>query len=408
MAEYSYLGVDKSGKSVKGVLAASSDGDLRMQLRSMGVRPKRITPVGGGGAKGGLLSFLAPKGASITAPLEIVITFSRQLQVMIGAGVPLVQAFDILAEQQPHEGMKMAIKSIQEKVQGGGFLWESLAAYPKIFPKLYIALIRAGEASGSLDAMLKRLCRYMEDTDRLRKLLKAASMYPIIVVTIGVGVVSLMLIFVIPKFEELLASAGQELPGPTQLVVDLSHFLRDYIFYILAGMVAAYLAIKRFVQSDEGRIIIDRFLFKLPLFGDLAKKGGTAKFSRTMGTLLQSGVNLLDAIDICKSTIGNAVLEEAVDTIRADVEGGKTLGAVVSKITVFPKMAVQMISVGENTGALDKMLEKVADFYEAEVEVAVNGLTKLIEPIVLVFLGGAVGGIMIAMYLPIFTMAGGV
>jgi type IV pilus assembly protein PilC len=232
-------------------------------------------------------------------------------------------------------------------------------------------------------------------------------MYPIIVVSIGVGVVTLMLVFVIPKFEELLTSNGQELPGPTQFVINLSHFIINNFIYIVAICTTAFFLIRRYIRSEEGRALIDRVFFRVPLFGEIMRKGGTARFARTMQTLLASGVNIIDAIDICKATIDNAVLEAAVGSIRAEIENGKTLGMVVSKMDVFPKMASQMISVGESTGNLDKMLEKVADFYEEEVETLINGMTKLIEPLVLVFLGGAVGGLMIAMYLPIFKMAGG-
>jgi type IV pilus assembly protein PilC len=303
--------------------------------------------------------------------------------------------------------MKGIISTLKEKVSSGTYFWEALSGYPKVFPKLYIALIRAGEASGSIDQMLKRLSRYLEDNERLRKMLKSAMMYPIIVVSIAVGVIALMLIFVIPTFEELLKTSGQELPGPTQFVITMSHMLVDNIVYILVGGGTAGYLVFRYIRSDEGRAFLDRALFRAPLFGDLMQKGGVARFSRTMQTLLSSGVNLIDAIDICKATIDNAVLEEAVGKIRADVEGGKTLGTVVAKLGVFPKMAIQMISVGESTGNLDKMLEKIADFYEEEVETIIGGLTKLIEPIMLVFLGTAVGGLMVAMYLPIFKLAGG-
>jgi type IV pilus assembly protein PilC len=405
MAEFTYTGIDKSGKTVRGTLVAANEGELRMQLRAQGVRPKKIQTLGKSVVN--LAGSLFQSGGAISVPLEIIITFSRQLQVMIGAGVPLVQSMELLSEQTPHKGMRDVIFAVKEKVQGGTFLWESLAAFPKVFPKLYVALIRAGESSGSLDQMLKRICRYLEDADRLRKLLKSASMYPIIVISIGIGVVTLMLVFVIPKFEELLKGSGQSLPGPTQFVIDLSHALVNNIHFILIGGAAAIFFLLRFFKSDEGRAFLDRVTFNLPLFGELARKGGVARFTRTLSTLLASGVNLIDAIDICKSTIDNVVLEAAVAKIRSEIEGGRTLGQVVNQITVFPKMAVQMISVGENTGSLDKMLEKVADFYEAEVETLVGGLTKLIEPLVLVFLGGAVGGLMIAMYLPIFKMAGG-
>lgn len=403
MAEFQYQGVDKAGKKVTGKLEAPTEGDVRMMLRGQGVRPTRITRAS---AMNTDIGALLRRGMS-TVPIEVLVAFTRQLHVLIGSGIPLVQALEILGDQASHTTMRNVTLAIKEKVSQGSYLWEALSAYPQIFPKLYVALIRAGEASGAMDQMLKRLTRYIEDADRLQKMVKSAMMYPIIVISIGVGVVALMLIFVIPKFEEMLKGSGQELPYPTQLVINLSHFIAGNILYLIGGIVASVYLLGRYFKSPEGRAMRDRVLFHAPLFGSMMQKSGVARFSRTLQTLLTSGVNLIDAIDICKATIDNAVLEEAVGKIRSDVEAGKTLGMVISKIKVFPKMAVQMVMVGESTGNLDKMLERVAEFYESEVEMLVGGLTKLIEPFVLVFLGGTVGGIMIAMYLPIFKLAGG-
>jgi type IV pilus assembly protein PilC len=220
-------------------------------------------------------------------------------------------------------------------------------------------------------------------------------------------VVCALLYFVIPKFEELLKGNGQELPGPTQFVIDLSHWLSDNIFYVVGGVVLGSVFLSQFLQTEAGRAALDRFIFRLPFFGLLSQKGSIARFSRTLQTLLASGVNLVDAVDICISTTGNAVIEDAMKVVRSQIEQGKTLAAVLDTMPVFPKMAVQMISVGESTGNLDKMLEKVADYYEADVEVMVSSISKMIEPFILVFLGGAVGGLLIAMYLPIFKLAGG-
>ncbi|OFZ78679.1 MAG: hypothetical protein A2583_07195 [Bdellovibrionales bacterium RIFOXYD1_FULL_53_11] len=407
MTEYEYSGVDKAGKKVDGKLDAQSEGEIRMLLRAQGVRPVRISRVGAMNMDlGKLLSGGGGAGASVK--LEVLVQFTRQLQVLISSGVPLVQSLDILAEQATIPSMKNTVMALKDKVSGGSYLWEALGAYPKLFPKLYVALIRAGESSGSIDQMLKRLTRYLEDADRLRKMLKSAMMYPVIVISIGIGVVAIMLMFVIPKFEELLKGSGQELPGPTKFVIDLSHFFANNALIIIGVTVAVVVLLVKYIKTPEGKAVLDRLVYRLPLFGPLAQKGGVARFSRTMNTLLASGVNLLDAIDICRATVDNVVVEEAVASIRAEVESGKTLGGVINKLTVFPKMASQMIAVGESTGSLDKMLEKVADFYEAEVESMVGGLTKLIEPLLLVFLGGLVGGLMIAMYLPIFKMAGGV
>lgn len=401
MPQFEYQGVDRAGKRVRGALEAGSEGDLRVSLRAQGIRPTRITSArsnsGGKTSKG---------GSNASLNLSQLVGFCRQLQVLISSGIPIVQGLEILADQAQDKGAKQIYTQLKERVSQGSYFWEALSMYPKAFPKLFIALIRAGESSGAIDTMLKRLTRYLEDADRLRKILKSAMMYPIIVITIGVGVVAMMLVFVIPKFEELMKGNGQELPGPTQFVLDLSHFMVGNILYIIGGLVTAGVLIFKFVNTDEGRAILHRTLFRAPLFGPLMQKGGVARFARTMQTLLASGVNLIDAIDICRATIDNAVLEESVAKIRAEVEAGKTLGMVTSKMPVFPTLASQMISIGESTGNLDKMLEKLADFYEEEVETMVGGLTKLIEPILLVFLGGTVGGLMIAMYLPIFKMAG--
>jgi len=378
--EYSYQGIDKAGKKVAGKMDSPNEGEVRIALRGMGVRPTRINKEG---AKRNLF------GAQIrSVPTEALVTFTRQLQVLISSGIPIVQGLDILYDQSGNASLKVIIGAVKEKVSAGSYFWESLSAYPLVFPKLYISLIRAGEASGSLDQMLKRLTRYVEDSERTRKMVRGAMMYPAIVVCIGAGVVSLMMVFVIPKFEDMLKGNGQELPLITQMVIHASHFMIANILYLVSGVGFAIYIFLKYIKTPEGRALIDRMFFHFPLFGGMMQKSGIARFSRTMQTLLASGVNLIDAIDICKATIDNAVLEDAVSKIRSEVEAGKTLGMVISKIALFPRMAVQMISVGESTGNMDKMLEKVADFYESEVEILVGGMTKLIEPLVLVVLGG--------------------
>jgi type IV pilus assembly protein PilC len=404
MPIFEFKGVDKSGKVLFGKMEFKTEGEFRMALREKGIRPLRITT--GSFSLDAQLARLTGGGIR-GVPMQVLVGFTRQLQVLVGSGVAVVQALEILSDQQTDKTMKTVIDAIRERVSQGGYLWESFGDYPQVFPKLYMALIRAGEASGSLDSMLKRLSRYLEDSERTSKMLKSAMMYPVIVTLVGSGVVALMLIFVIPKFEEMLAGAGQALPAPTQFVIFMSHFLARYIFYILGVIMGTVYLVSRYIKTEEGRKVKDQVLFRMPLFGGLLQKGGVARFARTLGTLLSSGVNLMDAVEICKMTIDNAVLEAAVGQIRAEIEQGRTLGTVLTKMTVFPRMAVQMISVGESTGNLDKMLEKVADFYEAEVEIVVGGMSKLIEPFILVFLGGTVGGMMIAMYMPIFKLAGG-
>lgn len=402
MAEFSYQGVGKDGGKVTGTLSGESEGEIRVALRGQGIRPTRINKVGA--LNRDLGSIFGSAGAVMS--MNEVVVFTRQLQVLISSGVPIVQSLEILTEQASEASTRAVLATLKEKVSGGAFFWESLAAYPDVFPKLYCSLIRAGESSGSIDTMLKRLSRYLEDAERLRKLLKGAMTYPIIVIAIGGLVVAAMMVFVIPKFEELLSSNGQELPGITKMVIGASHFFVDHILAILLSVVSLVFLFNQFKKSPEGRAFLDRVSYRLPIFGEIAQKGGTARFSRTMATLLSSGVNLMDAIDICQSTIDNSVLEEAVSKIRADVEAGRTMTQTVIRLKMFPRMAEQMIAVGESTGNLDKMLERVAEFYEEEVEAKIQNMTKLIEPFVMVFLGGMVGVLMIAMYLPIFKMGG--
>lgn len=403
MSEYTYTGVDKSGKSVTGKVDAPTEGDLRMILRGRGIRPTKIDRKTSAMENMGTMF----GNAISNVPTEVLVVFTRQLQLLIGSGVPLLQALNILHEQQTHRGFQSVLAVIKDKVSQGSYFWETLLPFSQVFPKLYMALIRAGESSGALDQMLKRLGKYLEDGARLARMLKGAMMYPIIVVSIGVGVVAMMLIFVIPKFEELITSGGGELPEITRIVIELSHFLIHNILYIIGGIFATQYVIRKYLKTAEGKAMRDRLVFRMPLFGNIAQKAAVARFCRTLQTLLSSGVNIIDAIDICRATVDNAVIEESVKKIRSEVESGKTMGQVLAKFEVFPKMAVQMIAVGESTGNLDKMLEKIADFYDEEVEVMIAGSTKLIEPLVLVLLGGSIGTIMIAMYMPIFKLAGG-
>jgi type IV pilus assembly protein PilC len=401
MAEFQYTGVDKSGSKVQGKLEAPNEGEARVVLRGMGIRPTAVKKPNVLQADLGSMM-----GVSTSVKLQDLIIFIRQLQALISSGVPLVQSLDILGQQSLAAPLRNAIVAIKEKVSSGAYFWEAMAAYPRIFPKISIALIRAGEASGSLDQMLKRLSRYLEDADRIRKMVKSAMLYPALVMSAGLLIVLILMVFVIPRFEGLLKNTGQELPVPTQIVLSISNFLAGNALFVVGGLVALVALVGSWLKSPTGKDSLDRMLYRLPLFGPLVQKAGVARFCRTMTTLLASGVTLVDAVEICRATIDNSVLEDAVGRIRAEVEQGKTLGSVMSRLGVFPSLAVQMISVGEATGALDRMLEKVADFYEMEVETLVGGLTKLIEPLVLIFLGAAIGGLMLALYLPIFKIAG--
>jgi type IV pilus assembly protein PilC len=405
VAEFQYVGINKDGRPVKGKLEAPGSAEFKVALRNLGIRPLQIKKMSDPNSVSGLKSLMK---SNKIVPVEAVITATRQLQVLIGAGIPLVQGLEMLTDQSASLAMKPILIEVKEKVSQGAFLWETLSHYPLVFPKLYVALIKAGEASGSLDQMLKRLSRYLEDSDRTKKLISGAMMYPVIVILIGLAVVTGMIVFVVPKFEDMLTGAGQELPLPTKVLIEISHFFARNYVPILAVTFVFVLSVGRYLKSDEGKALKDRLTFKLPIFGELAQKGAIARFTRTMQTLLASGVTLIDAVDICKSTLDNVVLEESVGKIRSEIEKGKTMGVVLNSIPIFPKMVVQMVMIGESTGNLDRMLEKVADLYEEEVSIMVGGLGKLIEPIVIVVLGSMVGGIMIAMYLPIFKLSGGV
>lgn len=400
MAQFAYVAVNKIGERVKGTVDAPNEAEVRVILRAQTLRPIRIT-------KPGALEFdLTALGGSGVKDTDVLL-FTRQLSILISSGIPLVQGLDIIAGQIASAGMKRIVLSIKEKITGGAFLWESMKPYNDAFPDIYISMVRAGEAAGALDLILKRLIKYMDDAYKLKKLVQGAMIYPIAIIVVGIGVLILMMVFVIPKFEELLRGAGQELPGPTQFVIDMSHFFQHYIHLILGGIFAFVYTLRRYLKTDEGRRFFDYYALKLPLFGPMLLKVAVARFSRTMQTLLASGINLLDALDICKDAIGNKTLADNLIKMRSEVETGKTLAGIMAKLPIFPSMVIQMVTVGENTGNLDKMLERIAEYYEEEVTDMVNGLTKLIEPFVLVFLGGMVGGLMIAMYLPIFKMAGG-
>lgn len=407
MAEYTYVGVDRKGQTVTGSLEAPTEGELRILLRSKGIRPTKLLKGKASAPAGGGLNFLS-KTTAPSLNLAQTSLFTRQLQLLISSGIPLLQGLGILYEQSNDPKISHIVGDIQDRVSKGSFFWEGLSQFPGTFSNLYVALIRAGESSGSLDQMLKRVGAYLEKSERMRRMLKGAMMYPIIVILIAIGVIAIMLVFVIPKFEQMLSTNGQSLPGITQFVIDVSHFMINNLLYIVGTLGACSYLLARWIRTPAGRMALDQLVFRLPLFGEMARKSGVARFCRTLQTLLTSGINVIDAVDICRSTMDNVVLEKQVGGIRAEVESGKTLGMVINKIPVFPKMAVQMIVVGESTGNLDKMLEKVADFYEDEVEQLVGGISKAIEPLILVFLGGTVGGLLIAMYLPVFKMAGGV
>ncbi len=408
MPEYLYVARDGAGKQVEGRVEAENEGELRMVLRSKGLRPIKIAKPGIanqdlGTVVGSLL------GRSRTVPQERLMIFIKQLHTMISSGVPLVQAIELFHDQESHPYLKEILGSCRDRINSGSFLWECFAAYPDVFERVFVALVRAGESSGTLDVMLKRTGKYLENSYRLKKLIRSSMNYPIIVLSIATGVVTLMLGLVIPKFEEMLTSTGGELPGPTKLVIALSHGLVEHFGAIAVIVLALGYVARSYAKSEEGAIVLQKTALGLPLFGNLVMLSGVARFARTVSTLLSAGIPLIDTLEISRSASSNIAFENAIANMKKEVELGSSFGnAMLRQGGLFPKMALQMTVVGENTGNLDKMLDRVADFYEEEVETSIQGMLKLVEPLMLVLLGGVVGGLLIAMYLPVFQMAGGV
>jgi type IV pilus assembly protein PilC len=337
-------------------------------------------------------------------PSKNLAIFTRQFSVMIDAGLPLVQCLDILGNQEEHKYFAQVILATRSDVEGGMSLAEAMKRHPKCFDGLFCNMIAAGEAGGILDTILKRLATYIEKAVKLKAQVKSAMIYPIAVITIACVVIGVILWKVIPTFASLFAGLGAELPLPTRIVIALSNNLVRFMPFIIIGIVGLGWAFKSYYATEKGRRVIDRITLKMPILGPILRKIAVARFCRTLSTLMASGVPILDGLDITAKTSGNAIIEDAIMTTRTSIERGETIAAPLKETGVFPGMVVQMIGVGEATGALDTMLGKIADFYEEEVDVAVEGLLTLLEPVMIAFLGGAVGGIVIAMYMPIFDL----
>jgi type IV pilus assembly protein PilC len=327
---------------------------------------------------------------------------------MIDAGLPLVQALDILGSQSDNPAFKKVLLQVKSKVEAGSTFADALAEHPKVFDELFVQLTRAGEIGGILDTILQRLGAYIEKNEKLARRVKGAMVYPAIVLTVAVGVTVVLLVFVTPTFEKMFKDFGGAMPGPTQFLIDLSHGLIDNWYLFVGIPISLVAAFKGFVGHPKGRAAWDAFVLKVPLFGPLVRKIAVARFTRTLGTMISSGVPILDALEIVAKSSGNKTIEKAVLFVRAKISEGKNMASPLADAKVFPPMVVQMIGVGEATGAMDQMLAKIADFYDDEVDVAVSALTSMIEPFMMVFLGGVVGGFLVAMYLPIFSIAGNI
>jgi type IV pilus assembly protein PilC len=399
---FAYVGKTRQGSVKKGELAAKTRDEAMEQLRKQNVV---VTSLQEKAAKEGLLQKLSLGGG--VSDKDIVV-FTRQFATMINAGLPLIQCLEILSTQSENKTLGKTVGEVKVNVEGGSTFADALKRHPKVFDDLYVNMVHAGELGGLLDTILLRLAKHIEKAMKLKSQVKSAMVYPAAIIGVAVIVITILMIWVIPIFAKMFTemSAGKVgLPGPTQLVIDISNFMSSYIVYMVVAAMGLLYALKRYYGTPSGRMIMDRLSLRVPVMGDLIRKASVAKFTRTLGTLITSGVPIMDGLMITAKTSGNKVVEEAILSARQSISGGKTLADPLSRSDVFPKMVTHMISVGESTGALDAMLGKIADFYDDEVDQAVETLTSLLEPMMMVFLGTVIGFIVIAMYLPIFKMA---
>ncbi len=401
MTEFVWKGKNKRGVSQKGTIEAANEEIARMQLTKRGLsslkvkkKPKDLFEN---------ISFLQPK---ITA--KDIIIFCRQFSTMIDAGLPIIQCLDLLASQSENPRFKKILKSVKEDVEGGTTLADALKKHPDQFDDLFTNMIAAGETGGILDTILRRLSESLEKAAKLKAKVKSAMLYPTITIIVAIVVVIVIMVFVIPVFQKMFGEMGATLPQLTLIVIAISSFVKANIIYMGIATALFIYSFKKFYATEKGRRMVDAWLLTLPVMGTLIRKVAVAKFTRTMGTMLSSGVAILDALDIVAKTAGNKTIELAVYDVRSAIKEGRTMAAPLTESGVFPPMVCSMIAVGESTGALDSMMVKIADFYDDEVDEAVGRLTEMIEPAMMCFLGVVVGGLVIAMYLPIFTMAGAV
>ena len=398
MPVFTYRGTNRAGASVAGEMTASSKTELQSLLRRQQITPTKMSEKG--------KEFNLPTfGGGVNAK-ELAV-FTRQFSVMIDAGLPLVQCLEILASQQENKTFQKVLTGTRSAVEGGSTLSAAMKQYPKVFDPLYTNMVEAGETGGILDTILQRLSTYIEKNVKLQRAVKSAMVYPIGVLTIAAAVIILLLWKVVPVFANLFAGMGVDLPLPTKIVIATSNFVGSIFgLLIVVGVVAAIIGLKVWYGTTQGRYAIDTVILKLPVLGLLMRKIAVGRFTRTLGTLISSGVPILEGLDITAKTAGNAVVERALNKVRKSLEEGKSLTEPLKDSEVFPGMVTQMIAVGEQTGAMDAMLQKIADFYEEEVDAAVKDLLTALEPIMIVFLGGVVGGVVISMYLPLFSLIG--
>ncbi len=397
MAKWEYKAKGATGKVESGEIDAPSEAEAKASLSR-----RRLTPVSvkkkGGAAKSGGIKF----GSGIKS-VDIA-RFTRQFAVMNSAGLALLNALQVLEEQSENPSMREVVRKVASSVSGGTNLSQALSQHPKVFTKLYVHMVAAGEAGGALEQVLNRLAEYQEANERLKRKVKGAMTYPVIVGIVAIVVVTVLLTLVVPKFAEIFSQGGQALPGPTAAVMFISNLLSDYFLVLFLGVVGGIIGFKQMLKTPAGRYWFDGMKLKIPMIKDLEIKSSVARFGRTIGTLLASGVSIMDALEVTAKTSGNVVIERAIMMVREAIAGGKPLAEPMKDTGIFPGMVVQMVAVGEKTGGLGTMLTKVADFYDEEVDAAVEALTSMIEPLIIVFLGIVIGFILVAMYMPMFSM----
>lgn len=402
MAKFNFEARAANGKDMRGEIEAGNEAEARVKLRAQRLVPIRVVPAAKFGDKSG------PKKRGPTIKSKDLQILTRQLATLLGSGIPILQSIDTLGQSARSPGLANALKTIAADISRGKKFGDSLAEHPGIFNRFYVNMVRAGEESGNLDQILMRLSGYIEKTVKLQGKVKGALLYPAVILSIAFLVVAGLLVFVIPKFQTLFAQFNGELPGLTRMVISLSDFFMAYWYFIIGGILGTIFLAKAYYESEDGKKTCDRFFIDVPLFGTLIQKSAVARFTRTLSTLLGSGVSIMDSMDIASKTVGNFVIETAIIRARDAITEGKSLTVPLAKEKYIPQMVTQMIAVGEQTGTLDQMLGKIADFYEDEVDIAVGALTTMLEPLLMVVLGCIIAFLVVSMYLPIFSIAGSV
>jgi len=404
MPKFKYIGFTAQGKKVENTIEADNEREVKKILRRQNIRATKVTAPSFFEADLG--QWMVDKGLAKPFGRAELMRFTRQLAILINAGVPILEGLEILHKQEQNMVLKRVVKSVSMQVEEGKSLYDALSSQTG-FDKLYCSLVKAGEAAGILDSILNKLAEFLEKQEKLKKQVKSALTYPVIVVFVGIVVIFGLMTFVVPQFVGMLKESNQEIPWVTQTVIDISDFFRNYTLLLIAGLIASSMFFFNFIKTKEGKAQWDRFTMKVPLFGMLIIKGNLGNFTRTLSTMLTAGVPIIDSLEICIDTLDNTQMAKDLTKVRMAVIEGKSITEPLARIAYFPPLVTQMMKVGESTGNLDNMLVKVADVFQDEVEELVANMTKLIEPIILVVLGGMIGFVLIAMYLPIFMSAGG-